>query len=136
MKQMSISLSEAKIVSNFGIREKVEETGVEENSVDLKDNIETEEEVKMLNEEDEKKYDDELKFLQAQRVAERERAKVSLVIEKQRTKTERAKQGKGRIILRSIIAFLFMISGTAIATWIMSIFMPENVEKAISIFIK
>ena len=59
-----------------------------------------------------------------------------LAIEKQRTKTEKAKQGKGKIIISAIVISFLLLICTACASWLLAIFMPENVEKAISIFIK
>ena len=76
------------------------------------------------------------KMKQIVKEAEKEAAKEALELEKQRTKTEKAKQGKGKMIIGTLVSIILIAACTAAATWILSIFMPDAVQRAISVFIK
>ncbi len=85
-----------------------------------------------MNEED--KYDHELAMLTEQRKAENEKAWNELALEKQRTKTEKAKRGTGKIFARLISTIVIIAVLCFVATWILSLFYPQSVTQAISVF--
>ena len=84
---------------------------------------------------DEKKdYINELELLKEKRELENEKSKNELGIERQRTRTEKAKQGRGKLLVKCLIVVSIMVVSTILLTWFISLFFPENVEKAINIF--
>ena len=60
--------------------------------------------------------------------------KEQIAVEKQKQKTERIKQGRSKIGSRTLCACIFLVLLAVIATWFISIFMPECVKVAIEIF--
>lgn len=63
-----------------------------------------------------------------------ETTKAQIAVEKQKQKTEHIKQGRSKIVGRTICFCVVLILLTIIATWFISIFMPECVKQAIEIF--
>lgn len=78
-------------------------------------------------------YVEELKLLQEKRDSEKEIAKHALNLEKQKTKTEKAKQGTGKLAVKIIGLFTLLIIIMVFVTWLIMLFMPNNVDKAFEI---
>lgn len=85
-----------------------------------------------MNEENE--YKKELAILTEQRKLESDKANAELSLEKQRTKTERAKHGTAKFALKIVFAVLASILLSVVATWFISMFLPQNVGNAIETF--
>lgn len=78
-------------------------------------------------------YEQELNVLKETRESEKEIAKHALELERQKTKTEKAKQGTGRLAIKLVGLFALFVVIMVSATWLITLFMPNNVEKAFEI---
>ena len=76
--------------------------------------------------EDSKEFQEEIKTINANKQLE-------LDIEKQRTKTEKAKQGTGKTITKMIGATVFSIVLLIAVTWVITLFLPNNAKDAFEI---
>ena len=81
-------------------------------------------------------YIKEMQMLTEQRKAENEKAWNELALEKQRTRTERAKHGARKVYARLISSVVIIVILAAITTWLLSIFFPSAVRAAIDVFVK
>ena len=75
---------------------------------------------------DSKEFQEEIKTINADKQLE-------LDIEKQRTKTEKAKQGTGKTIAKIIGATIFSIILLIVVTWVITLFLPNNAKAAFEI---
>ena len=75
---------------------------------------------------DSKEFQEEIKTINANKQLE-------LDIEKQRTKTEKAKQGTGKTIAKMIGATVFSIVLLIAVTWVITLFLPNNAKDAFEI---
>ena len=75
---------------------------------------------------DSKEFQEEIKTINANKQLE-------LDIEKQRTKTEKVKQGAGKTIAKMIGATVFSIVLLIAVTWVITLFLPNNAKDAFEI---
>lgn len=83
---------------------------------------------------DDDEYIKEMQMLTEQRKAENEKAWNELAIERQRTRTEKAKKGVAKTYARLISAVVIMLFVSAVATWIISLFLPNAIGNALRAF--